>query len=446
MMMYAKFATPFPHKWLMAMFLTLSSLVLSATTCAQDIEDLQRSNHVELLAWVGQPPKAQETKTLPVFSVNEQVILTIEVATPRWFTAGTRIGHVEIPNVIAKQRNPLATNYTERKGGHTWSRQRWEITLYPQASGRFVVPPIAVSVQVSAPNGENVSGTLYTAPISFDASMPSGLIQPQSAWFSASDVEVDQQWQTSSEPLKVGDAITRTITIRAKDSLSVLLPKLLSNESTSRYQAYPQPNRLEDTQIRGDYRSSRTEETVYVIQQGGDLSLPERQFQWWNSDSQTLETVVIEGNTFHAKHTFQSFIRAYSKWLVAGGLFLFSFMAVIVMVKRHYRSRPLPTWLVFRRLLKAKRWPAVRALLYKQLRVNDGELQIAKAHNSTPWQQSTAQFHQGVEDVSLMKQLWQGVQAKSRGYRRISLPKALPNLHRQQQAKNNQVKKNGQKS
>ncbi|MCR9702310.1 BatD family protein, partial [Vibrio vulnificus] len=215
----------------MAMFLTLSSLVLSATTCAQDIEDLQRSNHVELLAWVGQPPKAQETKTLPVFSVNEQVILTIEVATPRWFTAGTRIGHVEIPNVIAKQRNPLATNYTERKDGHTWSRQRWEITLYPQASGRFVVPPIAVSVQVSAPNGENVSGTLYTAPISFDASMPSGLIQPQSAWFSASDVEVEQQWQTSSEPLKVGDAITRTITIRAKDSLSVLLPKLLSNES-----------------------------------------------------------------------------------------------------------------------------------------------------------------------------------------------------------------------
>lgn len=271
-------------------------------------------------------------------------------------------------------------------------------------------------------------------------------MQQQSAWFSASDVEVEQQWQTSSEPLKVGDAITRTITIRAKDSLSVLLPKLLSNESTPRYQAYPQPNRLEDTQIRGDYRSSRTEETVYVIQQGGDLSLPDRQFQWWNSDSQTLETVVIEGNTFHAKHTFQSFIRAYSKWLVAGGLFLFTFMAVIVMVKRHYRSRPLPTWLVFRRLLKAKRWPAVRALLYKQLRVNDGELQIAKAHNSTPWQQSTAQFHQGVEDVSLMKQLWQGVQAKSRGYWRISLPKALPNLHRQQQAKNNQAKKNGQKS
>jgi len=46
MMMYAKFATPFPHKWLMAMFLTLSNLVLSTTAYAQDIEDLQRSNNV----------------------------------------------------------------------------------------------------------------------------------------------------------------------------------------------------------------------------------------------------------------------------------------------------------------------------------------------------------------------------------------------------------------
>ncbi|MCV5803009.1 BatD family protein, partial [Escherichia coli] len=87
----------------------------------------------------------------PSFSVNEQVILTIEVATPRWFTGGTRIGNIEIPNVIAKQRNQLATNFTEQKEGQTWSRQRWEVTLYPQASGDFVIPPVAVGVQVSAP-------------------------------------------------------------------------------------------------------------------------------------------------------------------------------------------------------------------------------------------------------------------------------------------------------
>ncbi|MEZ9417534.1 hypothetical protein AB4189_25760, partial [Vibrio sp. 10N.286.49.E1] len=89
------------------------------------------------------------------------------VATPRWFTGGTRIGGIEIPNVIAKQRNQLATNYTERVGSITWSRQRWEVTLYPMTSGEFVIPTLPVRVQVSAPDGSNVGGTLYTQPIKF---------------------------------------------------------------------------------------------------------------------------------------------------------------------------------------------------------------------------------------------------------------------------------------
>ncbi|PHN95724.1 hypothetical protein CSC81_19045, partial [Tenacibaculum discolor] len=96
-----------------------------------------------------------------------------------------------------------------------------------------------------------------------------------------------------------------------KDSLSVLLPDVLNNKSTQQYQAYPQPNRLEDTQDRGNYRSSRIEETVYIIQQGGEFTLPEFSLQWWDSKNQRLENVVIKGNVFEAKHTVQSFIKAY---------------------------------------------------------------------------------------------------------------------------------------
>ncbi len=97
--------------------LMVFTLFFTGLANAQDIQDLQRSDNVELLAWVGKQGAGTDRKEAPKFSVNEQVILYIEVATPRWFTGGTRIGSVEIPNVIAKQRNQLATNYTERKGG-----------------------------------------------------------------------------------------------------------------------------------------------------------------------------------------------------------------------------------------------------------------------------------------------------------------------------------------
>ncbi|WP_010452203.1 BatD family protein [Vibrio rotiferianus] len=408
--------------------LMVFTLFFTGLANAQDIQDLQRSDNVELLAWVGKQGADADTKETPKFSVNEQVILYIEVATPRWFTGGTRIGSVEIPNVIAKQRNQLATNYTERKGGQTWSRQRWEITLYPQASGQFVVPPVAVGVQVSAPDGSKVADTLYTQPIKFEASMPSGLLSDESAWFTATKVSVDQKWTTSNDELKVGDAITRTITINAQDSLSVLLPDLLSNDSTASYQAYPQPNRLDDKQTRGDYQSSRIEESVYVIQQGGEFTLPEHKFQWWNSKNKALETVVIEGKTFKAKHTFKSFVRAYSGWLIGSAVTLFILVIAVLSIHRYYRSRPTPPWLVFRRMVKANRWGAARASLYKQLRSNTGGLEMSKASNTDVWQKRSQRLQEGQEDASLMNALWKGIQALKPKRLKWAIPKALPQL------------------
>ncbi|RIW13264.1 BatD family protein [Vibrio harveyi] len=411
--------------------LMVFTLFFTGLANAQDIQDLQRSDNVELLAWVGKQGAGVDTKEAPKFSVNEQVILYIEVATPRWFTGGTRIGSVEIPNVIAKQRNQLATNYTERKGGKTWSRQRWEITLYPQASGQFVIPPVAVGVQVSAPDGSKVAGTLYTQPIKFEASMPSGLLSDESEWFTATKVSVGQKWTTSNDELKVGDAITRTITINAQDSLSVLLPDLLSNDSTASYQAYPQPNRLDDKQTRGDYQSSRIEESVYVIQQGGEFTLPEHTFQWWNSQSKQLETVVIEGKTFKAKHTFKSFVRAYSSWLIGCAVTLFVLVIAVLSIHRYYRSRPTPPWLVFRRMVKANRWGDVRASLYKQLRSNTGGLEMSKASDSDVWQMRSQRLQEGQEDASLMNALWKGIQALKPKRFKWVIPKALPQLDKQ---------------
>ncbi len=403
------------------------SLCTSSFAFAEDINDLQRSHDVEIRAWVGKTAPDGDPQTPASFSVNEQVVLTIEVATPRWFTGGTRIGTIEIPNVIAKQRNQLATNFSDRKGGQTWSRQQWEVTLYPQASGEFVIPPVAVGVKVSAPNGKNVSGTLYTQPIKFSASLPSGLLSNDVPWFVATDVDVKQEWETSNDTLKVGDAITRKITITAQDSLSVLLPDLLKGESTTRYQAYSQPHQLTDTQTRGVYQSSRVEESVHVIQQGGELTLPDYEFRWWNSKTQKIESVVIEGKSFQAKHTLKSFVKAYFAWIV-GLISLVVFGIVLfVAIKRYYRSRPTPHWLAMHRLLKAKRWGEARALLYKQLRVNTSQLEMRKADLSDSWQKSSMRLQSGEQSSNLIISMWRQIQTKKKQFT-FTIPKALPQL------------------
>ncbi|NOH71240.1 protein BatD [Vibrio pectenicida] len=423
--------------------LGLLSILLSSSCYAQNIHDLERNKEIELLAWVGQQSNDASNNKTPKFSVNEQVILYIEVATPRWFTGGTRIGSVEIPSVIAKQRNQLATNYTERKEGQTWSRQRWEVTIYPQSSGRFVIPPIAVGVQVSASDGSKVAGTLYTQPIHFEAIMPSGLISDKLQWFSATDVEVKQTWSTSNDALKVGDAITRTIIINANDSLSVLLPDLLSDGPTTKYQAYPKPNKLSDMQTRGDYQSSRSEETVYVIQQGGELKLPEYHFQWWNSKTKQIETQVISGKIFTAKHTLKSFIHAYALWLVSGITFIVTMVLMAISIGQYYRKHPMSPWWVFNQMLRDKRWGTARALLYKQLRVNSNNLEMGKADSSDVWKGWCDHIQNGFQDRKLFRSMWKVIGKMKDNHKGLSVPpKALPQLDSRRREKNKSSGKN----
>ena len=323
------------------------------------------------------------------FAVNEQIILYIEVATPRWFTGGTRISSIEIPNVVVKQRNQLATNFTERrvtkeKGAQTWSHQRWEITLYPQDIGQYRVPQTPVRVQVSAPDGSNVTGELYTQPLNFNAKRPSGLLSNEDVWVSASDLKLEQQWNQSNqdETLKVGDAITRTVTVSGSDTLAMLIPTLIPTGSDSGYQHYTQPNQLSDTQVRGNYQSSRTEESVYVLQDGGELYFPPVEIMWWNTQSQQLETLSVEGRTYQVHHTVQSFIQAYWQWFVAGVCALMIFAGSVMFMVRYYQTHPLPSQVMFYRALKAKDSPKVRVLLFRHLRQKTDLLEIKQyEHN-----------------------------------------------------------------
>ncbi len=213
-------------------------------------ENLQLS----LRAWI-----VEEGEEATIYSVNQQVILHIDVGTTRWFGAGTRIGHIDVPNLMVEQRSMLATNYAERKGGQTWSRQRWEITLYPQVSGNYQIPPIAVTVTVAAADGKRIEKKLYTTPLSFITQLPTSELTADMAWLASSQVTATQEWAVSNEPLHVGDTVTRTVIVDAQNTLSILIPNILvssDSEVVSQagvYQSYLAPPELTDTQNRGTY-------------------------------------------------------------------------------------------------------------------------------------------------------------------------------------------------
>ena len=109
----------------------LLSLLVALPATASSLQSLMSEDRLRLKAWL-----TPETDIV----VGQEVRLTLELATPRWFAGGTRFALPEIRNVIVLRRNQFATNFSRREGGATWVVQQWQLELYPQAVGQFRVP------------------------------------------------------------------------------------------------------------------------------------------------------------------------------------------------------------------------------------------------------------------------------------------------------------------
>lgn len=391
------------------LFMVMIFTGFSFSAHAGQENEQEKADKVILNTWLSEPSNSNESLKEPRYAVNEQIILYIEVTTPRWFTSGTRIANIEIPNVVTKQRNTLATNFTERKNGVTWSHQRWEITLYPQEKGRFIVPSTAVSVEVSREGGGKGAATLYSAPQQFIAVMPSGLLSAEQQWVSGRDFTIEQQWSRSNDDLKVGDAITRTLIIKGEDTLAMLIPKIIDPTSTNEYQTYAQPTQLVDSQTRGDYLSERKESSVYVLQSGGEFTFPTYQFTWWDLDSQQLKTIEVAGQAYKVSHTLSSRLKMYWKTVVI--LFVSTAILGVLAIKlRHYyKTHPLPTWLVYSRAVKHGQWGRVRVLLYRALRQQHQLIELKSYVQDDKWQQDSMDFQNSKVTASQARRLWKKV-------------------------------------
>lgn len=407
----------------------LGGLVLIFTALILPMETLHAEEEVipvevKVRAWLGESTDTADKLWTPT----EQIILQIEVSTNRWFTSGTKITGIEIPNVLVKQRNTFAVNYTEQENGQTWSRQHWEITLYPQTSGDFTVPEGKVITQVADDHGHKKSVTLTTPTIPFHVALPSAELAATKSWFAASDVNVQQEWNINEKDMpKAGDSVTRTIKIEVKDSLSVLLPNLMKPEPSSMWKVYSSSPELQDKQNRLSYVSTRIDKQTYVLQNGGEAHWPELQLWWWNTEKGQLEKITLAGKTLQVKHTLSSWLTYYGWELVTALFSVCGLVLLLVWLRNYYQTHPLPLWLKFYHALRRGQWVTCRQLLYRRLRVRKQLLAMTAASNEPNWQHAAQNVQSTTATRADFTYLWKRIKTARAS---ISLPKALVELER----------------
>lgn len=379
--------------WLRKIFILLLSVVVFSSAFASNeeqanLQSLKDNDRISVTASLGEGE----------VSVKEQVVVNIEILTDTWFTKGTRIHRFELNDALVLQRNQFAVNSTERINGKTYSKQLWEVVVYPLKSGEYHIPEIWVELSVRGDHG-NVQGYLVTEPISFTATQPHALNDSDIALVGA-DAKLTQRWEVirsqkatdanggleESAILHIGDAIERTVTLQVEDSSAGLLPTLISEPNEeSAFQWFLNRPQLEDHQHRGEYSATRTEKAVYVIEKAGELNIAPIKVLQWDTDQQALRTLEVAGRSIVVQHTFGSFVQAYWLELSTLAIALAMMLSCGHWLKRHYRhlesTGKLPIGLLFLLAIKSKNEVACETLLYRKVLKRHGKYRVGTDPN-----------------------------------------------------------------
>ncbi|MCW8330201.1 BatD family protein [Photobacterium sp. SDRW27] len=112
----------------------------------------------------------------------------------------------------------------------------------------------------------------------------------QGLWLPTQDLQLEQQWQPEGQEIRVGEPLTRAITLRIKNAEQSSLPNLTLK--------YPDQVRVYDEK---PVYSSANGYTIMTIKQvilprsEGELSLPPLSINWWNTATSQQETSKIDG-------------------------------------------------------------------------------------------------------------------------------------------------------
>lgn len=229
--------------------------------------------------------------------VGERVRFEIELKSPGLFAGTPRFSFPDVTGTTILKLSGRPTLGTEKIEGTTFNVQRHSFAVYARTAGTVSIPAFAVEFETSKQFGEPTELFSFETPqFQFNSKMPPGA-ETSSVLITTSELSVDEKWDREPESAKVGDAFTRTVTVKAKDVPAMTLPPMPFAE-VSGIDTYPQTPELSDKTERGQMQAQRIDHVIYTCKEAGIARIPAMRLQWWNPEAERLETFDFDAREF----------------------------------------------------------------------------------------------------------------------------------------------------
>jgi hypothetical protein len=223
--------------------------------------------------------------------------LQLDVLTDSWFTDAPTLPDLKLPGALVLPPDGHAEHINQTLDGKSFNGMRYTYRITPNLAQGFDIPPLTVQ---ATPGQASAPLSAQSQPLHFTAAQPPGF-KPGELVLVAQGLRLTQKVIHSATPLKVGDSITRQLTLQADNAMAMSLPApaLGDISGLSRYPKNPQISNLDDG--RGNFNGGQRIDTVtYRIDTEGRYNLPAIELTWWDASSQQTRTAQVPAVSFEA--------------------------------------------------------------------------------------------------------------------------------------------------
>ena len=267
-----------------------------------------------------------------------------------------------------------STRLDETIEGHSYSGQRYDLSVFAQRAGRIEIPEtgLAVVVRVFGSDGTEKSFKQMAPSVRLMARLPAG-VEDADTLVTSPRFNIEQSWGALSEPIQAGDVIDRRVVSTVDNASGMAIPPVPQNEVPGARVYFEEPI-LDDRRDRGRLTGKRSERISYVFESAGRIRLPDLLYQWWNPETESLRTILLEGKEVEvvsragvAAAVDDSF-RSVALWWIGGavGLMLVGLVIMprlrVFWVSRLARWRDSETYLFRRMKVVARKGSALKTL------------------------------------------------------------------------------------
>jgi hypothetical protein len=192
------------------------------------------------------------------------------------------------------------SNYATKVNGVDYSVTERKYVIFPQKSGKVTIKPLILTAEVVVNARRGFNGLFNSTQTKRVASKEITLdVKPAPAtftgshWLSAEQLEVKQEWSGDFQQMKVGEPLTRTLTLIAKGATVGSLPELNATKTDAQLKTYPDQPILKEQKTTDGLLALREEKIALIPSKTGNYTLPAVKIPWFNTQTKKMETATI---------------------------------------------------------------------------------------------------------------------------------------------------------